>query len=198
MKFIAIFLFLSGIVNAQAQVTGTIHVMGDSLAYGTGAPSTALSPANCLRKGFSQSTVINEAVPGTKSDKFLKGLESWKPAADAQLIFVSMGGNDVIGNLLSPGSFPQQNTLLNMTQIFDVLQQPGVIVVYLGLEPPRPDSDRLPLISLMAESRGIIVVDGMEGLWNKPQYMSDLVHPNTKGYGIMCDKILQALQEYVP
>ena len=202
MKFIAFFLFVSVIFNAQAQtatpITGTIHVMGDSLAYGTGAPSSALSPANCLKKGFPQSEVINEAVPGTKSDKFLKGLADWKPSANAQMIFVSMAGNDVIGNLLSPGSFPEQNTLLNMNQIFDTLLQPGLVVVYLGLAPPRPDSDRLPLVSIMAESKGIIVVDGMDGLWNKPQFMSDLVHPNSKGYVIMCDKILQALQEYVP
>lgn len=200
MKFIAFFLFVSGMVNAQAQgpITGTIHVMGDSLAFGTGAPSTALSPANCLKKGFPQSEVINEAVPGTKSDKFLKTLTSWVPTANSQMVFVSMGGNDVISNVLKPGAFSEQQTLLNMNQIFDFLQQPGFVVVYLGLDPPRPDSDRLPLISLMAQSKGVIVVDGMNGLWNKLQYMSDPVHPNTKGYGLMCDKILQALQEYVP
>lgn len=203
MKFIAFFLFVSGIVNAGAQqipapITGTIHVMGDSLAFGTGAPSTALSPTNCLKKGFPQSEVINEAVPGTKSDKFLKTITGWVPTANSQMVFVSMGGNDVIWNVLKPGQFPEQNSLANMNQIFDELQKPGVVVVYLGLAPPRPDSDRLPLISLMAESKGVLVVDGMDGLWNQPQLMSDPVHPNTKGYAIMCDKILQALQEYVP
>ncbi len=198
MKFIAFFLFSLGLVNARAQVTGTIHVMGDSLAYGTGASNLAMSPTNCLKKGFPQSEVLNEAVPGTKSDKFLKGLSAWTPAANSQMVFVSMGGNDVIGNLLSPGSFPEQNSLINMNLIFDSLQKPGIVVVYLGLAPPRPDSDRLPLISLMAENRGVIVVDGMDGLWNKLQYMSDPVHPNAKGYALMCDKILQALQEYVP
>ncbi len=203
MKFIAFFLFVSGMVNAGAQqipvpITGTIHVMGDSLAFGTGAPSTALSPTNCLKKGFPGSEVINEAVPGTKSDKFLKTITGWVPTANSQMVFVSMGGNDVIWNVLKPGQFPEQNSLANMHQIFDELQKPGVVVVYLGLAPPRPDSDRLPLISLMAESKGVLVVDGMDGLWNKLQLMSDPVHPNTKGYAIMCDKILQALQEYVP
>jgi lysophospholipase L1-like esterase len=28
--------------------------------------------------------------------------------------------------------------------------------------------------------------------------MDDLIHPNENGYALMCDKILQAVAEYVP
>lgn len=192
------FLFISFFfLQIQAQVTGTIHVMGDSLAYGKGAPADALSPTNCLKKGFPKSQVINEAVNGMRSGQFLEKVQKWKSKADSQMVFVSMGGNDVMQNIILPGSFPAKKTMANMEKAFDLLLQEGRIVVYLGLKPPQKGSERLPEVSKMAQKKGVIVVDGMAGLWGT-DYMDDLIHPNENGYALMCDKILQAVAEYVP
>ena len=119
-------------------------------------------------------------------------------ARKPNLVFVSSGGNDTLKDNDKPGSYPVQKTLSEMNEMFDKLIASGALVVYLGLNPGVVGAERLPEISKMAKAKGVIVVDGMNGLWENSSLMADRIHPNDAGYSIMCDRILNALVGYYP
>ena len=184
------------VTNAHPGV-GKILVVGDSLAAGYKATDNNVKPAGCLAKYFDHSHLINVAVPGLTSDQILRGVKHvtyQKP----KLIFVSSGGNDTLHDNKTPGSYPAQKTFDEMNVMFDDLLKTGAVVVYLGLNPPAPYAVRLPEIWPIAYGKGVIVVDGMDGLWENPLLMSDKYHPNNLGYSIMCDRIVAATRPYYP
>jgi lysophospholipase L1-like esterase len=171
---------------------GNIEVIGDSLAFGTGSSNPSFySPAGCLDNNAA-GRVETLAVPGTTSDDIEKTLAS-ALAENPKLIFISAGGNDAIHDALGIEAFPASKTLQTMERIFDRAVASGALVVYLGLNPGLPGSERMPQISDLARSRGVIVVDGMNGFWGDPSLMSDDYHPNDRGYRIMCERIITAI-----
>lgn len=183
------------IENAHPGV-GPIAVIGDSLAYGTGATDNAVKPADCLAQ-LQNTGVSSFAVPGTTSVHVAASAPS-ALAIQPKLVFVSSGGNDTMIEYNRPGQYPEAKTLKEMNDLFDLLVAENNIVAYLGLNPPVPYATRLPQISQLAESKGVIVVDGMNGLWTDPSMMSDQIHPNNAGYAIMCNRILSAITPYYP
>ena len=61
-----------------------------------------------------------------------------------------------------------------------------------------PAAERLLSLAALARLQGVLVIDGMAGLWTDPLMMADDFHPNDAGYKVMCDRILQELGEHYP
>lgn len=191
MRIVFLFLFLLSSVSGAWARSKTIVVMGDSLASGFGSTDKKFTPAECLHRAFNRDTV-DLSKPGSKTDQILEKIDevvSRKPS----LVFVSSGGNDAMADIVFPGSYSSEQTLHEMAQMFDRLLSTGAKVVYLGLRPPYPGSERLPEISALAQTKGVMVVDGMDGFWGHTELMHDLIHPNDKGYEIMCQRILDTI-----
>jgi lysophospholipase L1-like esterase len=185
---------VKGVKNQNPKI-GTISVIGDSLASGYGAaPNSTNTPAQCLQKYFGTS-VNAVAVPGATSIEVAGQIDS---ALQSHLVFVSSGGDDAIDDVRQPGSYPATRSLINMGWIFDRLLQSGALVVYLGLKPPYPGGDRMGQIWDLANSKGVLVVDGMSGLWTDKSLMADEIHPNQQGYSVMCSRIIATLKAYYP
>jgi len=175
---------------------GKAVVMGDSLAAGYGATSADKTPVGCLSKAFNQATIDHSKAGRTSIEVLMGSQRSFDE--QPKLIFISSGGNDTISEISQPGSYPEKQTLDEMAQLFDRALASGALVVYLGLKPPFAGTDRLPAISAMAQLKGVLVVDGMNGFWGDPNLMSDDIHPNDKGYEILCQRTLEALKNYYP
>lgn len=175
---------------------GTIAILGDSLAAGYGANDMHNTPAQCLAGKF-KNRLSDFAVNGLTSSDTLTRVDAVAGVAP-HLVFVSAGGNDVLSQRSRPGSYGAEKTLREMGEIFDRLLATGSVVAYLGLQPPYTGTERLLQISEMARQKGVIVVDGMAGFWGKNEFMFDPIHPNDKGYEIMCSRILQAVEGYYP
>lgn len=174
---------------------GLVALAGDSLAFGYGAEDWSFTPESCLGDYFKTSTKNYSIVAATSSslEKRLPRILQDKP----KLVFISSGGNDVITNHF--GSYPVQKTLDEMERVFDALIAEGSLVVYLGLNPPYAGTERLPMISVMAAAKGVIVVDGMNGFWGTSQWLTaDGIHPNDAGYQLLCTRLLQAIAPYYP
>ena len=176
---------------------GHIAVVGDSLAAGYKATNSKVKPAGCLSRNFKHNKMINIAIPGLNSEQILRAARKILKY-NAKLVFISSGGNDTMQDDKNPGSYPKQKTLDEMNVMFDAFLKTGAVVAYLGLNPPAPYPIRLPEITQLALSKGVIVVDGMNGLWGDPQFMADRIHPNNDGYAVMCSKIVSSIQSYYP
>lgn len=173
---------------------GPISVIGDSLAAGYGADDDAVRPAGCFKANFEGET-SDFSVPGRTSTDVLSDLDKSLQKAP-HLIFVSAGGNDAIQNYWT-NNFPAEKSYEQMTKLFDRLLATGALVVYLGLNPPYAGAERLPAITEIAKSKGVLVVDGMAGFWNT-QLMGDEFHPTTEGYRQMCQRIVEAVRGHYP
>lgn len=175
---------------------GLLAVMGDSLAAGYGTNNPEQKPANCIGRGIN--TVSKDySVSGSTSSEVLIKADQVQ-MSQPKVIFVSSGGNDAIYNKGQPGIYPVDKTMSEMSSLFERLLNTGAVVVYLEIHPPFAGGERLPQIANLARSKGVIVVDGMNGFWNNPNLMSDQIHPNDLGYAIMCDRIVTALKGYYP
>jgi lysophospholipase L1-like esterase len=212
MKFVRLFLLLPVLLVACSKSSkspnagpvptantkpgvGRIEIVGDSLAYGTGSTNNA-GVTDCFRSNFA-GTVENIAVPGTTSEEIEKTVDT-AIAKNPKLIFISSGGNDAILNAMGQLDYPVNKTLAEMRSIFAKAVSSGALVVYLGLNPGLAGAERLPQISSVAASQGVIVVDGMNGSWTNTKLMSDEYHPNDAGYKIMCDRIIEAIGDNYP
>lgn len=175
---------------------GRIVVLGDSLAAGHKATVDDVKPAGCMKQ-FPNEFIADLAVPGLTSEEItakLRIVEGTHP----KLIFVSSGGNDTMLDHKQPGAYPENKTLNEMNDMFDFLLQTGAVVAYLSVNPPVPYAGRMSAITQMAQSKGIIIVDGMNGFWQNPNLMADTIHPNDAGYKIMCDRTIEAIKGYYP
>lgn len=175
---------------------GSIVVLGDSLAAGSGGTDPKHIPAGCLAQEFGR-TVSDMAVPGLTSEEILAKADL-ATADSPSLVFVSSGGNDAIREHYKPGSYSAQKSLSEMSSLFERLISSGALVIYLGLNPPYPGTQRMTEISDLARQKGVIVVDGMAGFWGNNDLMADQFHPNDKGYAIMCSRIVAALNGHYP
>ena len=165
----------------------------------TSSPQTALTPKNCLQANI-PGTYFNFADNGATSED-LKNKLDVIVKGETKMYFVSVGGNDVLYTLAGL-DYPEQKTLDDMNIIFDRLLSTNSLVVYLSLnpppQPPYEKTERLPKITALAQSKGILVVDGMNGLWADPLYMTDEVHPNDLGYEKMCGAIVSTVRPHYP
>ena len=179
---------------------GMAYVLGDSLAAGSGAKDLMSTPMGCLNR------IQKDAKSSVKVRTFshdgatsLQTLDQLKSLSDPpHLVFVSAGGNDAAMIRQGAVGFSQKETLENMEKIFDQLHAKGALVMYLALNPPVAGFEMLQKISGLAESKGVLIVDGMKDLWTDSSKMADSVHPNDAGYKVMCDRMLEALKGNYP
>lgn len=182
--------------NAHPQ-QGPIVVIGDSLATGYGSDNGSMfTPAACLGNAFGSQVQMLAEDGNTTSGVYniVYQVKQMKPS----LVFVSTGGNDAIIEAQKAGQYPEAKSLREMKHVMEGLVSSGALVVYLGLRPPQAGGDRLYKMWDMATSKGVVVVDGMDGMWSNDKMMSDEFHPNEKGYEAMCGKILESIKGYYP
>lgn len=179
-------------VNPRKPVVESRAILfGDSLATGMGASRPENNLAACLTK-ITGATSLVRAENGADTARTLQQVQKFRTDT-AGLVFLSVGGNDVIRDLTG-SSYPESESLRNFEAILSELEPRKTRVVYLMLNPPFSGASRLPLLAAKAQARNIIVVDGMDGLWNQRQYMADQIHPNDAGYKIICDRIKDTLK----
>lgn len=187
------------IKNSKAYNPGFINLYGDSIARGLGASSPQKSLEGCLSRAANE-FVINSAVQGATSADGVAALPKTINEKSA-LVVISLGGNDIFVDY-ADGSLPEEKTLKNMRAIFKAFTQSKSLVLYLGLNPPpypgvQIDTSRLKKINQIAREEGVIYIeDTLKGLWGNPDFMSDEVHPNDKGYAVVCERVLKALQPH--
>lgn len=166
-------------------------LFGDSLAVGFGAKSADVTPAGCLKSFLKGESVVRARVGATTHDilQQIKGAVS----DQATLVFLSAGGNDVLEDVLGSG-FPAEESIKNFETIATELKARKVKVVYLLAHPPVAAAARMARLGRMAEAAGFIVVDGMKNLWGDKELMADRLHPNDKGYAVICERMIETLK----
>ena len=105
-----------------------VLALGDSLTFGTGATPDTAYPAELAR--LSGWDVVNAGVPGDTAAQARERLPVLLDTAGAQLVIVSIGGNDFLRRL------PEADTRAHIEAICDAALARGLQVMLLAV--PRP------------------------------------------------------------
>lgn len=182
-----VFWYMSRPTPQVATGGSTVVVFGDSLAAGVGSTSGG-DIASLLEAELGQ-PVVNLGVSGdTTADALLRLDEVL--AADPAVVVVMLGGNDALQQV------PIEQTFANVVIIIERLYAVGTAVVLVGEPGGLFDRQFEREYKRVAETyRTFYVSNILEGLIGRPEYMSDLVHPNDAGYRQAVLRILPEVEK---
>jgi acyl-CoA thioesterase I len=166
--------------------TGPIVAFGDSLVQGVGA-SSGKDFVTLLAQKVGE-PIENFGVSGNTTAQALERIDE-ALAQRPRIVLILLGGNDYLRRI------PREQTFANLSAIIDRFQQEGAVVVLLGVRGGvLVDNFATPFENLAKSKGAVYVSDVLKGLLGKQEYMTDEIHPNDKGYGIIAKRVFQALQ----
>jgi len=101
-------------------------------------------------------------------------------AALRRIVLITLGGNDLKNRQ------DRERAFRNLKAIITSIQDRGALVIVGGLDVPIWGEASRKTTRKSARRRGAVLVpDILKGLLGNPEKMSDAIHPNDRGYGIM-------------
>lgn len=173
-----------------ARPTGGTSVIafGDSLVAGRGAAS-GRDFASVLSKRLGV-PIINAGHSGDTTRAALARLESDVLSRDPRIAIVLLGGNDYLRRV------PIEETFANLTTIVDEIRSRGAAVLLVGVSVGLlSDPYAARYESLARQTTAALVPDILGGIIGHGELMSDTIHPNEQGYGIMADRLEPVLRD---
>jgi acyl-CoA thioesterase I len=167
-----------------------IVCFGDSLTYGTGAPEGMDYPSHLA--GLLGREVVNAGMPGETTAGALRRLEDDVLSLGPGVVLLTLGGNDLKNGL------DREQAFANLLRIVTAIQDSGALVVLGGIDVPIHGRGYGEAYRELARATGAVLVPNvLEGIWGRPELMSDPIHPNGKGYGVMAKRFHEALAPHL-
>lgn len=164
-----------------------IICFGDSLTSGEGAAKGNDYPS-LLAKAVSV-PVINAGAGGDTTQTALSRLDKEVLMKDPLMVIVILGGNDFLHKVL------KRETFRNLEDIVKKIEGAGAIVVLGEVKSGWIMGGYARGYRRIARrNRAVLIPDLLGGILNKPELMSDHIHPNDKGYRILAEKIIKVVQ----
>lgn len=157
-----------------------VLALGDSLTFGTGATPDTAYPAELAR--LTGWEVVNAGVPGDTAAQARERLPALLDTAGAQLLILSIGGNDFLRRL------PEAETRAHVEAICDTALARGLQVMLLAV--PRPSLSAAigsltdhPMYADIAAARAVVLQrEGWSEVLADADLRSDAIHANARGY----------------
>lgn len=165
----------------------TIVAFGDSLVLGIGA-----TEGNDFVSVLSRNMGMPIENLGVGGNTTAQGLDRINDVLerDPDIVLLLLGGNDYLRKI------PKEMTLQNLESIIIRLHEVGSIVVLLGVRGGLfKDNLKGDFENLAKEHNTAYVPNVLAGLIGKPEFMSDTIHPNDKGYALIAAKIEPILEK---
>ena len=167
-----------------------ILCFGDSLTYGTGASQGMDYPSQLSRR--IGRPVINAGIPGDTTSTALARLERDVLERSPRIVLITLGGNDLKNRQ------DRDQAFRNLKTIITTIQGRGALVIVGGLDIPGWGRGFQEQYRKVCEETGAVLVpDALKGLLGNPEKMSDAIHPNDAGYGIMAGYFHEAIKPYL-
>ncbi len=186
---ILFFFFKPQHITNSPPKNSTIIAFGDSLVQGIGSTEGhdfVSVLGNKLRR-----PIENLGISGETSEQGLNRVDAVM-AKNPGTVLVLFGGNDYLRKV------PQEETFRNLKTIITKLQGSGAMVVLLGIRGGLLGNKFKASFKKLAGETGVVYVpDVLDGLFGNDKYMSDSVHPNDLGYGIIAEKIYKSVKGYI-
>ena len=175
----------------NARPTGeNIICFGDSLTYGTGSSQGMDYPSQLSR--LIGRPVVNAGIPGDTTATALARLDRDVLSLSPRIVLITLGGNDI------KNGQDRDRAFRNLKIIITSIQDHGALVIVGGLDVPIWGRGVQEQYKKVCEETGAVLVpDILKGLLGNPEKMSDAIHPNDAGYGIMAGYFYEAMKPYL-
>jgi len=177
--------------NTPCHPCGPIVCFGDSLTEGYGVPRNKSYPHYLAKQlGLEPDQVLNLGRSGDTSADGLKRLpQILNMSPLPQMVILSFGGNDLIQRR------PLTELTANLQSMIAALHTAGCAVVLLGLRGSwlyKIDYETI-FYQLAASNHCALVPLCLDGIWGVPWRMTDVAHPNARGYRMMATRIARVV-----
>jgi len=165
-----------------------VLAFGDSLTYGTGAP-TGQSYPDALAKLIGR-PVVNVGVPGEISADGLTRLPAMLARYRPSLVILCHGGNDFLRRL------DQDQTSHNLNAMVALIRSQGADVVLVGVPKLGFGLNVPDFYDKIAKQNAVpLEEDILVDLLEDGSMKSDAIHPNATGYKRMAKAIYQVIDK---
>jgi len=166
-----------------------IVCFGDSLTAGVGAADGMDYPAQLSR--LIGEEVVNAGVPGDTTSEALARIGQ-VIELQPRIVLITLGGNDLKNGVSKTAAFK------NLAEIVRRFQAIGALVVIGGIEVPFWGRGFGDAYKELARKTGSLQVPNVfEGIIANSALMSDQIHPNGQGYGIMSRHFYKVIKPYI-
>jgi len=177
----------AGAAAPKKAASQTIICFGDSLTAGIGAGTGMDYPAQ-LAKMLGK-PVINKGISGDTTATALRRLKRDVLSAEPDVVLITLGGNDLKNGIA------RKNAFNNLKSIVETIQNQGAAVIIGGLKFPGQDRGFGQGYEDLAQQTGATLIPNIfEDIVGNPDLMSDPIHPNADGYGIIARRFYTALR----
>ena len=174
------------IKNHRSNIHSAV-AFGDSLTRGEGSQVGRAYP-DYLSKMFGL-RFVNLGKNGDTSASAKERLPAVL-ALTPDIVIITLGGNDLLRKT------SRQKTVANLQFIFRALQKEGAMVAYAAIDPPFVDDDWVAAIKDTCRDEGVIYISAiMQGIWLNSSLMVDRIHPNSKGYKMIAERVYRQLEK---
>lgn len=166
-----------------------IVCFGDSLTAGNGATKGFDYPAQLSR--LTGKVIVNAGVPGdTTASALARVAEVIK--LNPRIVLITLGGNDLKNGVAREVVFH------NLEIIVGKFQENGSLVIIGGIDVPFWGRGFGDAYRKLARKTGSVLVPNIfQDIIGKSDLMSDRIHPNRDGYGLMAQHFYLALKPYI-
>ena len=186
-------LFLLGCSPSIKNLNSTgenVVCFGDSITYGVGAEEGKNYPFYLAQ--MIERNVINAGVSGDTTMSALRRIKRDVLDKNPYLVIVELGGNDFLRKM------PLKETLRNLEEIITHIQGKGAIVVLCDVSTGFIMRGYSVHLGKIARKHGAVFIPHLlEGIINNLKLKSDYIHPNSKGYKIIAQRIYAAIKPYL-
>lgn len=177
------------IKNARQGITSVV-CFGDSITYGYGAEENGDYPSALA--ALSRVTVVNAGVSGDTTiggvDRMDEDVLSYEP----ELVIVEFGANDFLNQV------PREKTVENMRLIVRRAQEEGAMVAITDISAGMLFREYRGAFQVLARQEGALFIpNALAGIITDPSLKSDFVHPNSRGYRLIAQRIYRAVRPYL-
>jgi acyl-CoA thioesterase-1 len=175
--------------NADSPHHGIV-CFGDSITAGYGSTEGNDYPS-ILKRSIPEEPVINAGKNGDTSKDGLIRLQQDVLSHKPRIVIVEFGGNDFLQKI------PVEQTLANIETITEQIQQSGAAVILLEIKiHPIKDLYIAGFQRIARNKQALLLPHILKGILTNPSVKSDIIHPNDKGYQIVAERVLRAIEPY--
>lgn len=197
-KWLAILALVTSLWGSDAE-RGTILVLGDSLAAGSGVDLDEAFPTllqNKVDAAGLKYEVVNAGVSGDTSAGGLRRMD-WLLRRKIDVLVLELGGNDGLRGLPPSATRTNLQTIIDRTKA----KYPRAKIVIAGMQmPPNMGEEytrafREIFPELAKANKAALVPFLLEGVGGKPDLnLSDQIHPNPEGHRIIAENVWKVLK----
>ncbi|HAS84916.1 MAG TPA: arylesterase [Candidatus Yonathbacteria bacterium] len=164
-----------------------IVAFGDSLVEGLGSTS-GNDFVSLLSRKIGEPIVNLGNAGDTTADGLarISQLDEYNP----KVVLLLLGGNDHLKKI------PVADTFKNLATLIENIHARGSVVLLLGVRGGLFNDKFDTEFEILQENYNTAFVpDVLGGLFGNDKYMSDVIHPNDIGYGMIADRVYRVLIE---